>query len=140
MAFPVRMPLFGLLGARSAARLGSLVVLVRDEPDGPFRRVRWHRQRANRFKHFAQLVARIAAEGAVRQLQRLGLALQFIQPLGQIPVRDRQFAHSHEGTHDLDIDRHRALAVEHRREHRHSLLGERVGCGAPAAAARAGRV
>jgi hypothetical protein len=46
---------------------------------------------------------------------------------GELSVRDEQLAHPDKGPHDLDADDDGATASQHRLEHGHALLGERVG-------------
>lgn len=53
--------------------------------------------------------------------------LELIEATGERPVRGEEFAHAHEGPHDLDVDGDGALAAKHRGEHGHALLGEDVG-------------
>lgn len=41
--------------------------------------------------------------------------------------------HFVERLHDRDVDLHGLWAAQYRRQHRHALLGEGIGCGAPTA-------
>ena len=59
---------------------------MRHKPDGPFRRIGWRHQLAQRIKHLLELRPRIAAKGVVRHGQRFRLVLQFGQLLGQVLV------------------------------------------------------
>ena len=53
--------------------------------------------------------------------------LELRESPSQLFVRAEQLAQLHEGTHDLDVDGDRAIAVEYRGEHCHALLGEGIG-------------
>jgi len=48
-------------------------------------------------------------------------------------MRHGQLAQFYERSHDRDINLHGLRAAQYRREHRHALLGEGIGRGAPTA-------
>jgi hypothetical protein len=53
--------------------------------------------------------------------------LELIEFFSETSVRGQQLAHTDKGPHDLDVHGDGAMALEHRGEHSHALLGERVG-------------
>ena len=63
----------------------------------------------------------------------VGLRFQGIETPGELLVRGEDEPQAHEGAHDLDIDGDGAGAIEHRRQHRHSLLAEGIGRGSASA-------
>ena len=68
----------------------ALLVLMRDEADGPLGRLGRRHQLAQRVEHLLELVARVAAEGVVVLGQRLGLVFEFGQALGQVASADQR--------------------------------------------------
>lgn len=52
---------------------------------------------------------------------------EFLEPPCELLVGSEQLAHARERSHDLDVDRDRALALEHGRQHGNALFGKRMG-------------
>ena len=82
-----------------------------------------------------ELITRIAAERVVVQGQRFGLLFEIIEPLGQIAMRDGEFAQPHKSSHHVDRHLDRTLAAQHRCGHDRAVLRERQRQLAPAAPA-----
>jgi len=59
---------------------------------------------------------------------------ELLDPLGNGPVGRQHFAQFDEGTDNENVQLHGALAVEHRRQHSHAVLGEGVRAGSSGAA------
>ena len=113
-----------LLAPRSPAALG--LFLGRDEPHGSFGWVWRCHQLAQRVKRLFELDPGMAAEGVMLHCQGVGLVFQFGLALGQFLVGGGCGAHLYIGPHDFDVDGDGAWAVQDRRQHGHTLLGESV--------------
>ena len=106
--------LAGSIGARRglAAPRKTSELTRRHESDRPPRHVGRLRQGSDGVEHFPELIV-------VFELHILNLAQQLL-------MTDQHFAHPDESTHDRDIDLHRPLAGQNRRQHGHSLFGKRI--------------
>lgn len=105
------------------------------KPNRPLRRLGRRHQFAQRIEDLLELGSCVAAEGVVLHGQRIGLHFKLAQALGQVAVCGRQRSYADESAHDFDVHCDGARTAQNGRQHRHALLGEGIGRGAPAAVA-----